>query len=140
MLINLVRELQQAGDSRAAYGQFHLFDEISRLKTVSEIEDCLMERVIAPMASAFHEKLESQNKNISERMMEIIHKEYDVELTLDVCASRLNYHPNYLKTVFRKEAGVNFSEYVSNYRLGIAKRWLLETDMKISDIAIPLLI
>ncbi|KRF03357.1 hypothetical protein ASG89_23230 [Paenibacillus sp. Soil766] len=47
----------------------------------------------------------------------------------------MNYSPNYLTKVFRKETGVNFSDYLSEYRMNMAKQWLLETDMKIFEIA-----
>lgn len=35
----------------------------------------------------------------------------------------------------KKEMGVTFSEYLSQYRLKIAKQWLEETDMTIAEIA-----
>lgn len=87
------------------------------------------------MMVSLRHKWESGNQKISERMLEMIHEEFDSALTLELCASRLNYHPNYIKTVFRKETGTNFSDYLSKYRLTIAKQWLVETDLKISEIA-----
>jgi AraC-like DNA-binding protein len=33
------------------------------------------------------------------------------------------------------ETGTNFSEYLIQYRMSMAKKWLVETDLKISEIA-----
>ncbi|WP_167859442.1 helix-turn-helix domain-containing protein [Paenibacillus cymbidii] len=60
---------------------------------------------------------------------------FDTELTLDDCARRMNYSPNYLTKVFRKETGVTFSDYLATHRLKMAKMWLVETDMKVAEIA-----
>jgi YesN/AraC family two-component response regulator len=47
----------------------------------------------------------------------------------------MSYHPNYLRRVFRQHTGMNFSDYLSEYRINKVKQWLLDTDMKISEIA-----
>ncbi|MGV2787726.1 helix-turn-helix domain-containing protein, partial [Clostridium perfringens] len=36
---------------------------------------------------------------------------------------------------FSREQGISFSEYLQQYRFEKAKRWLIETDMKIGEIA-----
>jgi two-component system response regulator YesN len=73
--------------------------------------------------------------NISEEIMNTIRNEYDQDLTIELFSSRLHFHPNYISRVFKKETGVTFTEYLSQYRVEIAKKWLRETDLKISDIA-----
>ncbi|WP_171652764.1 helix-turn-helix domain-containing protein [Paenibacillus foliorum] len=137
LLIDLIREWQEAGEtmnSLQASGK-PINEHLLELKTAEEIEEWIFHDVIEPMMAALHQRWESQNKKISERMLDMIHKEFESELTLELCASRLNYHPNYIKTVFRKETGSNFSDYLSKYRLSVAKQWLVETDMKINEIA-----
>ncbi|WP_284640065.1 helix-turn-helix domain-containing protein [Paenibacillus silviterrae] len=137
LLSDMIRELQNTGEVLPAMldGDGELFQQLIDLKTVQETEQWFMKTVMEPMVSVMSRKWEARNHNISEQMMDIIHHEFESDLTLNVCAERLNYHPNYLKTVFRKETGINFSDYLSQYRLNQAKKWLLETDMKISEIA-----
>jgi AraC-like DNA-binding protein len=62
-------------------------------------------------------------------------REFDSELTLEGCSSRINYHPHYVSRVFRQETGTNFGEYLTQYRIEMAKKWLKMTNMKISEIA-----
>jgi AraC-like DNA-binding protein len=137
LLIDLMREWQEAGESANsvhAPGK-SLQERLLELRTAEEIESWFYRDVIEPMIVSLHQKWESRNHKISERMLQMIHEEYDSVLTLELCASRLNYHPNYIKTVFRKETGSNFSDYLSKYRLNVAKQWLVETELKISEIA-----
>jgi YesN/AraC family two-component response regulator len=68
-------------------------------------------------------------------MIAIIHQEYDTDLTLEECACRLHYNASYLSTVFSKETGYAFSEYLSQYRFKMARKWLDETELTIKDIA-----
>jgi AraC-like DNA-binding protein len=48
---------------------------------------------------------------------------------------RLHYNPNYLSSIFKKEYGTTFSDYLVSYRLEIAKKWLVQGDMTIKEIA-----
>ncbi|MNY46244.1 HTH-type transcriptional regulator YesS [compost metagenome] len=68
-------------------------------------------------------------------MVEMIHAGYEQDISLESCAAQLKYHPVYVSRVFKKETGVTFIDYLTNYRVNMAKKWLKETDMKISEIA-----
>jgi AraC-like DNA-binding protein len=37
--------------------------------------------------------------------------------------------------MFRKETGMNFSDYLAGFRHDMAKSWLSETEMKITEVA-----
>ncbi|WP_413375463.1 helix-turn-helix domain-containing protein [Paenibacillus taichungensis] len=137
LLSDLIREFQTTGEALLLpSGDVRdLFEQLVNLKTSADVERWFMKTILEPMVEMTTAKWGERNTNISQQMMEIIHANVEQDLTLDTCAAKLNYHPNYLKTVFRKETGVNFSDYVSRHRLNQAKQWLVETDMKIGDIA-----
>ncbi|MEI7027256.1 helix-turn-helix domain-containing protein [Paenibacillus sp. y28] len=137
LLTDLIREVQNAGEQlpMTKGDDRELVEQLFSLRTVEDVEHWFMVKVLEPIVSVLGKKWDSRNKNISEQMKDIIHAEFESELTLDVCAARLNYHPNYLKAVFRKELGINFSDYLSQVRMNQARKWLLETDMKIVEIA-----
>jgi YesN/AraC family two-component response regulator len=65
----------------------------------------------------------------------MIHEEFDKDITLESCAARLNYQPNYIWRVLKKEMNTTFSDYLAKYRLSIAKKWLEETSMPVGEIA-----
>jgi AraC-like DNA-binding protein len=116
-------------------GKISLFEDLLHLNTVPEIEEWFWTRVIHPMIQIFRDRQDAQYHNISEKIIDLIHHHYDTDLSLEECASRLNYNANYLSSVFRKETNSSFSEYLATYRFSMAKKWLRETDISIKDIA-----
>ncbi|MFD0673296.1 helix-turn-helix domain-containing protein [Cohnella sp. GCM10027633] len=137
LLNSLLVVIQESGISlnqiRLAKGS--LFDDLLDLNTVPEIEDWFWTTVVHPMIRIFRDRQEAQYHNISEKIIDLVHRFYDTDLTLEECASRLNYNANYLSSVFRKETNSSFSEYLAAYRFNMAKKWLAETDVTIKDIA-----
>lgn len=137
LMINLIDELRQAGEPIDLLLKWDkpVYEQLLELKTAQEIERWFLHTVIRPIVEQLDRKREQSYKKISDKVLKLIHEEYDSDLTLEVCSSRFNYHASYIKSVFRKEVGMSFSEYLSQYRLQIAKQWLRETDMKIIEIA-----
>ncbi|MGO4495264.1 helix-turn-helix domain-containing protein [Paenibacillus sp. 2RAB27] len=115
-----------------------LFDRLLDLKSQEEIRLWFCDTVIAPIMRRLEQQSKSHAKKISDQITDLIHQRFDTELTLEACAMQLNYHPNHLGPLFSREKGISFSEYLLNYRLMMAKQWLVETDMKIGDIAVRL--
>ena len=70
------------------------------------------------------------------RAVSYIEEHYAQNLHLADIATELYIHPNYLSTIFKKEKGISISAYISNYRLMIAQKLLLESDMSIETIAL----
>jgi two-component system response regulator YesN len=136
-LLDLVRMARNLGEPvESLYdGEKSLIDQLYRLKTINEIRQWFQETLIYPMMELFEEKRKHQYAKISDQMLAMIHQEAETDLSLDLCASRLGYHPDYIRGVFRKEVGVNFSDYVSSFRLQLAKDMLVDTELKISEIA-----
>lgn len=132
-LIRLMETQTESGFEQAIDAKTSLA-QIFELKTKKETEQWFRE-LLRTIIAMFESGRESQFKNISERIVAMIHEFYHTDLTLEVCSKRLNYHANYLKRVFRTETGTNFSEYLIQYRMSMAKKWLIETDLKISEIA-----
>lgn len=112
-----------------------LYEQLLQLYVSSEIEHWFKSRIVMPMIQEFRDRQDSQYQNIAEQIIEIIRKEYDTDLTLEACAARLHYNNFYLSSVFKKETGMTFSEYLSQYRFNMSKKWLIETDMPIKEIA-----
>ncbi|OIJ14678.1 hypothetical protein BKP37_07905 [Anaerobacillus alkalilacustris] len=122
-------ELEDFNDKKS------LFDQLFELKSVNEIEEWFKRVIIVPLVTSLEERINSQYKNISDKIIHIIQQEYDSDVSLESIAERLHYNPNYLSSIFRKETNISFSEYLSMYRLNMAKKWLVESDLSIKDIA-----
>lgn len=137
LLMQILQAVKDAGVAphQVFADEQSLFTQLFQLKTVKEVEQWFLNVVLSPFLQHLEHKQEQQYQSISSQIIQMIETGFDTDLTLEMCARRMNYSPNYLTKVFRKETGVNFSDYLSDYRMTMAKRWLVETDMKVSEIA-----
>lgn len=137
LFIELIREYQNAGLSmQELFAKDELLlDVLFELHTPLEMREWLREHIIVPMISIIEKRTKEKDQRLSDQMIQMIHEEFDVDLTLDKCAERLHYSKSYLKYVFRNEIGMSFSEYQSQVRLQIAKDWLVDTELMVSEIA-----
>jgi AraC-like DNA-binding protein len=60
----------------------------------------------------------------------------EMELNREKVAQQVGLSPEYFSTLFNKESGTSFSEFVNGLRLAEAERLLKETDTRISEIAL----
>ncbi|CAN7254477.1 helix-turn-helix domain-containing protein [Paenibacillus sp. LjRoot153] len=120
---------------RIAEDEASLIQSLFKLRNVQEMEHWFWSIFVHPYIQELEKRRDSQFKHISEAIIDMIKREFDSELTLEECSSRINYHPHYVSRVFRQETGINFGEYVTQYRIDMAKKWLKESDMKIIEIA-----
>lgn len=130
----LVKETGNSSDILIKGGK-SIFEQLFTLKTAGEIESWLNKFVVGRVIECYKNTVTNQHKKILDDTLAIIREEYDTELTLESCAARLNYHPSYIRRVLKNEAGISFSDQLAQYRMDMAKKWLLETELKISDIA-----
>ena len=112
-----------------------LFHRLLQIRNPEEIERILITEAVQPMVRSMKEKTNRQFRSLSDQIAAIVRSEYDQELSLESIADRLHYNPNYLSSIFRKEYGITFSEYLMNYRLETAKKWLVQTELPVKEIA-----
>lgn len=75
--------------------------------------------------------------NLVNLAKEYVKKEYkDWDLNIQKISEYLNYSPNYFSTVFKKETGISFMNYLMDVRLEEAKELLLTTELKSLEIAL----
>lgn len=112
-----------------------MYNKILQMGPANELEDYLLNSVIFPLVNELHQKNAEQFQGISDQMIQIIHNQYDQDISLDSIGDELHYNPNYLSNLFKKETGVTFSDYLTSYRFEIAKDWLINTDITIKEIS-----
>lgn len=75
-------------------------------------------------------------ENLVSRAKAYIEQEFkDWDLSVQKICEKLNYSPNYFSTVFKKETGKSFMNYLMDRRLEEAKMLLLTTELKSLEIA-----
>ncbi|MFD0679121.1 MULTISPECIES: AraC family transcriptional regulator [unclassified Paenibacillus] len=126
---------EQGGAVKKVLGDKASIEHFLKLNTLEDIIKWFKNILFEPILAFLNQQAESQYLNIATQMVRLVHERYDQEISLEACASILNFHPVYLSRVFKKEMGINFSEYLAEYRMNMAKTWLENTSWKISEIA-----
>jgi YesN/AraC family two-component response regulator len=109
-------------------------EKLFHLQTRDEIIHWFESKLIGPLIRILSEKTDTQYVKIADKLVRIIQEHYQEDITLESCAQLLSYHPVYVSRIFKREIGVTFSEYLSDYRMKMAKVMLETTDLKISEI------
>ena len=64
-----------------------------------------------------------------------IEKNYKEDMNLKTLSYKYNMNTSYLGQIFQKEVGCSFSQYLSRIKNSKARELILNTNMKINDIA-----
>ncbi len=112
-----------------------LFDELFHLNLTESGAAWFMDHIIDPVMNGIEGQTEARHLSLSKQMVQMVHEEFDTDITIDTCADRLHYNASYLAALFRKSMEVSFSAYLAQYRHQMALKWLMETDMPIKEIA-----
>lgn len=99
-----------------------------------DIENWFKNEFIYLMIDKVNVCVDVQYKNIFDNIIYIIYYEFEFDLILDEIVCRLYYNLNYLSSIFKKEMGILFSEYVFSYCYYMVKSWFVEIDMVVKDI------
>ena len=72
---------------------------------------------------------------VVQQIINIVEDKYYEELSLKTLSYKYNINSSYLGQIFSKEVGISFSEYLNKIKNLKAKDLILNTNMKINDIA-----
>lgn len=88
-------------------------------------------------------QIEEMNENRKERYspavqraVEYVKENYQNGLTLPAVASRVGFSPDYFSRIFKEETGINFTAFLTRYRLQKALTLLKDTNMKVYEVSI----
>ena len=110
----MIEKIYQAEDLRGLKAVF--ISEISEIITYLHTED-------------------SQYTPVVRQIMEEVQKNYKEDMNLKTLSYKYHMNASYLGQIFQKETGSSFAQYLNNVKNSIAKDLILNTNMKINDIA-----
>lgn len=81
---------------------------------------------------------DSSNKNLAQinQAKEYIEANYMNNITLEDVGNHIGFNPSYFSSIFKKETGSSFVEYLSKIRIEKAKALLKESDLRVQDICL----
>lgn len=108
-------------------GQIYQAEDLFAIKTVFIGE-------IAEIINYLHEE-DSGYTPVIKQILSEVQKHYEEDMNLKTLAYKYNMNASYLGQIFQKEVGCTFAQYLSNTKNQIAKDLILNTNMRINDIA-----
>ncbi|MBC7960805.1 MAG: helix-turn-helix domain-containing protein, partial [Vallitaleaceae bacterium] len=112
-----------------------LYTSVETLESIDEITRAI-EPVAFEVSKSLSELWTTSNKNVVSIAMSYVQINYKNEdLSLQMVAEHASVSSGYLSAIFKKEAGVNFSSYLTRTRMEKAMELLLTTAMNVYEIA-----
>ena len=116
------------------------FEEKENLyEKVPELDKATLMKWMKKAAVAISEKLKSARNNTSRRLItdakNVVAERYmEPDFSLDTVCSVLGVCNSYFSTIFKKETGKSFITYLTDYRMDVAVRLIVETNDKSYEI------
>lgn len=99
-----------------------------------EIMDILLD-VFSRIQVEQQEQGKTSSQLLAGRAQSLIREYYNQGINLEAAARKLHVSEEYLSKQFKKETGITFSETMKQYRIEQVKRLLLESELKLNQIA-----
>ncbi|MGO4497876.1 helix-turn-helix domain-containing protein [Paenibacillus sp. 2RAB27] len=101
----------------------HLTMELERQRNLQEIEAFFHKHFFDKLIVSQPEKSSFERQQVEE-VVAYIRAHYDQDISLQLCADLVGLSSSQLSRSFKKMMGINFVDYVIQYRVGIAKELL----------------
>lgn len=116
-------------------GRLDCMEILSRYEDMDSFFEWL-EKESLMLGAYFEKERMNKNKSIIEVAREYMQKKFaEPEISLEVVAAEIGLTTTYFSSLFKKETGETFVEYLTRLRLEEAMRMLEETDEKIYSVA-----
>lgn len=116
----------------------YILKPIEEKKLYESIQNCLntLRKKNSSEKHSVSSDTDGPQKNlIIRKTLHIIESEYMNNLSLSNISERVGVHPNYLSTLFTKNMGEPFGNYLAEFRMKIAKDLMDVTTLKVYEIA-----
>lgn len=110
--------------------------ELAKCRTLEEIEAFFRNNVFTVLNQEYEDTNgSSQRVQLVRQVQEYIHDHYDTDLSLQHCAELVHLHTFDLSRLFKQVTGINFIDYLIEFRMEKAKEMLNDPQLKVQDIA-----
>lgn len=120
--------------SSSKFTEYDIFDQIETAASLS-----ILQKNIFSSVNHYIEQLlctlTDREDRIIRQAKEYIKSNYNDNISLDDIAAHVFLHSNYFSSLFKAKTGTTYRHYLRNFRIEKAKQLMLETDMRVYEIA-----
>lgn len=114
--------------------------QIAALMDMDKIADCeeirsRMQHIFAIIHNTSNTCLNGSYQSIIDIVIRYVHVHYGENVSLQLLSSVVHVTPNYLSRIFKEAVGENFKEWLTIYRIEKSKELLLDSSLKMYEIA-----
>lgn len=138
LIDTLVLSLKKmCADTMAATLKADFLREYYMCTSVDEVFDAVGDSFIKAIRQAAEDKELNETRPIR-IVKKYIQEHYNEVIKLEDVSSLTGFNANYFSGMFKEQAGMNFSEYVTHIRIEKAKHLLIGGDMAVTEIAVEI--
>lgn len=93
------------------------------------------QQCILVLINAIYEHKDNSNLAFIQRTNQYLEGAFLEDITLDSLANHLNLSTQYVSKLFKESYGKNFIDYITNKKIGYAKKLLINTDLSIKQVS-----
>jgi two-component system response regulator YesN len=108
--------------------QLRIIEKPSELRVWLETQTRLFE-------AAYQEWQQRTNDHVIEKALRYIHDNYATDCSMAAAAEYVHLNATYFSELFKKKTGAGFSSFVTRFRMEKARGLLIQTSMRIAEIA-----
>ena len=113
----------------------NLFEQLFHINEPEQIGKWFHSKVVEPYMAYFGRTQSIAMKRLVENVIQTIEGHYQTDISLEWCADLHHTYPQKLSANFKAVTGLNFIDYLNEYRIGKSKELLKYTSKDISEIA-----
>lgn len=135
LLVSANRAIYELGkDPAMLFDKTDIWSVINRCSDVDELHQLILNTSQLVIMRIFQKQV-PKDKTIVEKAKRIIDEDFGSKLSLEIVAKKIYISPCYLSTVFSRETGMTFKDYLINSRISRAKGLLHDPSAKIYNVA-----
>lgn len=96
---------------------------------------CEIEKILDECLTILEKEMHKQQTKPIRMIKEFVEEHYAEGISLELVAEKVNLSTNYVSAIFRKETGVNFTDYLTAKRMEHAIDMLRRTNLPIKEVA-----
>ncbi|WP_105616509.1 response regulator transcription factor [Vallitalea okinawensis] len=132
--MEIVKKIYEGCSGRIREDFQESLESIFNAQSLTKLKKILIEMIEHEEAKQLH-PIDKSQKNVIEKVIKIIRRDYMKDISLQMIAEKVYLSPSYLSHLFKKEIGESLVQFITSYRLEMAKELLEETNLKVIDIS-----
>ncbi|MBY0011915.1 response regulator [Paenibacillus typhae] len=125
-----VRWTMADADSRSRF-----YSELSGIETIFDAEEFLLRLFLWKQSASQLSFDQPVQRSEIQKALDYVARHYREPVSVADISDYTAISPNYFSHLFKAQTGINFSDYVTRYRIEKSKQLLRETDKQVGEIA-----